>query len=204
MTTPKSFTQLCSNVKSFFRTGRELADALKQRSPTLTKNGHGYIARNVAKFDDNTGCLWWGTYQSNFKITPYMRNLHQMDSRYATEQTGIRASRFVWQVINQHYDRDHFHVRHLCANSRCMQPAHLALGTSYENQRDRVLSNRGLLLMPTWPTQDEDSEIAHRVSQQPERRLGEQKTPWPALRLVYSAPRIIAPSISRSPNSLDR
>jgi len=55
---------------------------------------------------------------------------------------------YAHRLICEHYhgDMSGLVTRHLCGNSRCVNPAHLKPGTQSENERDKVLhgtSNKG-------------------------------------------------------------
>jgi hypothetical protein len=53
-----------------------------------------------------------------------------------------RASRVAWQLANDRPIPDGLVVRHTCDNPPCVNPAHLLLGTSHDNDLDRVERGR--------------------------------------------------------------
>jgi len=48
----------------------------------------------------------------------------------------VAAYRFVYCVLNQEVVSENIVVRHQCHNRRCINPAHLCLGTRADNKRD--------------------------------------------------------------------
>ncbi len=56
--------------------------------------------------------------------------------------TNEGSHRIAWRLANNREIPDGFVVRHSCNNPSCCNPAHLLLGTYYENSRDMDLSGR--------------------------------------------------------------
>lgn len=52
-----------------------------------------------------------------------------------------KVHRIVWELANNK-SADGLVIRHSCDNIRCINPSHLAIGTSLDNVQDRVQRNR--------------------------------------------------------------
>ena len=55
----------------------------------------------------------------------------------------MKAHRFSWELANGQLAPREMKVLHHCDNPRCVNPAHLYLGTHADNARDRALRRRG-------------------------------------------------------------
>lgn len=58
------------------------------------------------------------------------------------DRVRMYAHRAAWVVHRGEIPGDKI-VRHLCANTRCVRPDHLALGTQVDNMRDMVAAGNG-------------------------------------------------------------
>jgi hypothetical protein len=57
------------------------------------------------------------------------------------EGKRVRAHRFVWQTLNYEIESDVF-VLHRCDNPRCINPAHLFIGSAADNTEDMLKKGR--------------------------------------------------------------
>lgn len=131
-----------------FKSGFDLALGLRRRLPGLTQKGFDCIASNVAHYNADSHCLLWGHFDEEEFARPLLIDPLKHHKLYPPAIQSVAAARFVWQVMNRCFACEGLVVRHLCANARCLQPMHLALGTTFENNRDRFLTNRGFVLTP--------------------------------------------------------
>ncbi len=108
-----------------------------------------FIKNQFRSFIKDTGCIEWsettGKYQYGLVQRPW-----RFISQQSSGATYLHAHRLIWSAINQVnlVDLNPFVVRHLCGNHSCCQPAHLAIGTYYENTRDRKLHDLSIPLAP--------------------------------------------------------
>lgn len=76
---------------------------------------------------DKTGDCWlWTGYRSN----GYGKHARQY------------AHRLMWSVANQQPIPEGMEVLHSCDNRICVNPAHLRIGTQYDNMQDMVARKR--------------------------------------------------------------
>lgn len=81
----------------------------------------------------------------------------------AAPRTVILAHRYSFALHNGFLDNEMV-VRHDCDNPPCVNPAHLRLGTVWENNRDKMLRGRGGYIPRPQKLDAETVEIIRRLS----------------------------------------
>lgn len=94
---------------------------------------HESLKRNhpIQYYIDDNGC--WITISHCLDKDGYPR-IHQ--------QKDKRMSRVIWEAANGKQIPEGMLILHSCDNPRCVNPAHLRLGTVKENIADKVLRGR--------------------------------------------------------------
>jgi hypothetical protein len=96
-------------------------------------------------YDEVRGCLLWGGY--THPRAPY--------GRLTVDGTHYRTHRLAWALLGGPPAGD-LNTLHTCDEPRCVNPAHLYLGTQKDNVRDMVVRGR-----QNCPTGDRSSSRRH-------------------------------------------
>ena len=122
--------QLCSDIPDINRVRRKLDRHIAQ-AILWEKKGWGQVDRfwsHVDKTSSDEGCwLWTGT---------------AYPAGYGKLGEGVYAHRFSWEMHNSRVVPNGLQTQHLCNNPPCVNPAHLVIGTMWENLRYRDMSGR--------------------------------------------------------------
>lgn len=94
----------------------------------------------VQKSDASDGCwLWSGS-----------RLPKGYGRFYPAFRVGLYAHRVAWEIANGRGVPDGLHVMHSCDTPRCVNPAHLSVGTRSDNMQDCVAKKRNGAISKPW------------------------------------------------------
>jgi hypothetical protein len=103
----------------------------RKREPTTEDYDNGFerMKRNKIDFEDEEGKHWLSTLDPNFKLYPKAEFCG----------TGTSCHRIMYQCYHKEQVPKGLVVRHLCRQKRCINPAHLGIGSQKDNMADRVV-----------------------------------------------------------------
>lgn len=119
---------------------------LRQRSRRRRKAGASQVVKlsvdhsaiagrfwsKVRKSAEPADCWFWAASTMS-KAFPYGKFMVALG---AGKRSNMLAHRISWEIANQQQIPPGMFVLHSCDNPRCVNPAHLSLGTPRDNMRD--------------------------------------------------------------------
>lgn len=130
------------------------------------------------RVDEQTSCWNW--------LGMLNRGAKKQYGSIKVDGKSVAAHRFSWEFYNQTKIPQGMFVLHVCDNPKCVNPAHLTIGTHSDNMVDMVAKNRqakGAAFVNRTPARGEQNGLAKLTKQtalqifhdpRPQRIIGQQ------------------------------